>query len=199
VDSAVLTGLGLAPPAGLNAYIPLLIFALFDRFSDRVTLERPYDFLSSTPGIAILLVLLTVEIVADKIPGIDHANDLIQSALRPAAGAILVMAATNQGDSLSPVLAMIIGLLLAGGVHGVKATARPAITVSTGGLGNPVISMIEDGIAVLTSVVAVLVPILGIVLGIVFGLFLWWFYRKIRRFTTFLSRSSRNPSSPTLR
>ncbi|MEA2524915.1 MAG: hypothetical protein QOF73_2142, partial [Thermomicrobiales bacterium] len=36
MENAVLTGLGLAPSAGLNAYIPLLIFALADRFTDRV-------------------------------------------------------------------------------------------------------------------------------------------------------------------
>jgi Domain of unknown function (DUF4126) len=191
VENAVLTGLGLAPPAGLNAYIPLLVLALADRFTDQVTLARPYDFLSSTAGIAVLLVLLTIEIVADKIPGIDHANDLIQSAIRPAAGAILMMASVSQGEELNPVVAMIIGLILAGTVHGAKATARPAITISTAGLGNPVISMVEDGIAVITSVLAILVPIVAIILIGLFGLFLWWFYRRVRQLTSFLSRTSR--------
>ncbi len=199
MENAVLTGLGLAPSAGLNAYIPLLIFALADRFTDRVTLGRPYDFLSSTPGIAILLLLLTVELVADKVPGIDHANDLIQSAIRPGAGGILMMASTNQGDALNPVVAMILGLLLAGGVHGVKATARPAITISTGGLGNPVISMIEDGIAAIVSIAAILVPVLAIVLIVLLGLLLWWLYRKIRRLTAFLARSSKTSGATTLR
>jgi hypothetical protein len=199
VENAVLTGLGLAPPAGLNAYIPLLIFALADRFTDRVTLDSPYDFISSIPGIAILLVLLTIEIVADKIPGVDHANDLIQSAVRPAAGAYLMMASTNHDDALNPFVAMIIGLLLAAGVHGVKATARPAITVSTGGLGNPVISMIEDGIAAITSIFAIIAPIVAIVLIGLCGVFLWWCYRKVRRLTSLLARPAKGDSAPTLR
>ncbi|MEA2528716.1 MAG: hypothetical protein QOG89_360 [Thermomicrobiales bacterium] len=199
MENAVLTGLGLAPSAGLNAYIPLLIFALADRFTDRVTLDRPYDFISSTPGIAILLVLLSIELIADKVPGIDHANDLIQSAIRPGAGGILMMASTNQGDALNPVVAMIVGLLLAGGVHGVKATTRPAITVSTGGVGNPVISMIEDGIAAIVSIMAILVPIAAIALLIILGLLLWWLYRKIRHFTSFLARSSKPGNATTLR
>jgi hypothetical protein len=199
VENAVLTGLGLAPSAGLNAYIPLLIFALADRFTDRVTLDRPYDFISSTPGIAILLVLLSIELIADKVPGIDHANDLIQSAIRPGAGGILMMASTNQGDALNPVVAMIVGLLLAGGVHGVKATTRPAITVSTGGVGNPVISMIEDGIAAIVSIMAILVPIAAIALLIILGVLLWWLYRKIRHLTSFLARSSKPGNATTLR
>jgi uncharacterized protein DUF4126 len=199
VENAVLTGFGLAPAAGLNAYIPLLIFALADRFTNRVTLGRPYDFISSTAGIAILLFLLTIEIVADKVPGIDHANDLVQSAIRPAAGAILVMAATNHDHALNPVLAMIVGLLLAGAVHGVKATSRPAITISTGGLGNPLISMVEDAIAVVVSIMAIVAPIVGIVLVIVCGLLLWWLYRKIQRLTSFLSRSPKARNAPTLR
>lgn len=199
MENAVLTGLGLAPPAGLNAYIPLLTLALADRFSNRVTLDRPYDFISSIPGIAILLLLLTIEIVADKIPGIDHANDLIQSAIRPAAGAYLMMATTHHNDALNPLVAMILGLLLAAGVHGVKATARPAITVSTGGLGNPFVSMVEDGVAALTSIMAILVPIVAIVLILLGALLLWWFYRKIRGFTSFLARSHKPRNAHTLR
>lgn len=194
MDSSVLTGLGLAPSAGLNAYIPLLALALADRFTDQITLQRPYDFLSSTGGIVILLLLLTIEIIADKIPGVDHANDLIQSAIRPAAGAISMMAVTNSDRALNPVVAMIAGLLLAGGVHGVKATARPTITVSTGGVGNPVISMLEDAIAAITSVAAILVPLLAIVLMVLFGLLLWWLYRKVRNLTGYLARMGRASS-----
>jgi len=68
VETAILTGLGLAAPAGLNAYIPLLALALADRATTLVTLEAPYDALSSNLGIAILIVLLTIEVAVDKIP-----------------------------------------------------------------------------------------------------------------------------------
>ncbi|MBA2758925.1 MAG: DUF4126 domain-containing protein, partial [Chloroflexia bacterium] len=47
----MLTTLGLSLPAGLNAWIPLLILALSNRFSDQIDLTEPYDFISSTPGI----------------------------------------------------------------------------------------------------------------------------------------------------
>ena len=89
METAILTGIGLAAPAGLNAYIPLLALALADRATTQVTLHAPYDVLSSNIGIAILIVLLTIEIAVDKIPGVDHVNDIIQSFVRPAAGAIV--------------------------------------------------------------------------------------------------------------
>jgi uncharacterized membrane protein len=192
----LLTGIGLAASAGLNAYLALLIVALAGRFTDLIVLERPYDFLSSNWGIAILVFLLTIELVADKIPGIDHANDLIQSAIRPAAGAILMMAANSETTAINPVVAMVIGLLVSGAVHIGKATTRPVITVTTGGLGNPVVSMIEDAVAALTAIVALLVPFLVFFLLILFGALFYWASRVLRRRG---GRRWASPAPPTLR
>lgn len=168
MDNALLMGVGLAAPAGLNAFIPLLVVGLADRISDRLDLGRPYDFLSSSTGIVIVLLLLTIEIVADKIPRADHFNDLVQSAVRPAAGAVLMMAAVNEDESLHPLVAMLFGLLIAGVVHWYKTMRRPAITVETRGVATPFVSIAEDGIATLTSILAVALPLIGalfVVLG----------------------------------
>ena len=161
MEHALLTGLGLAAPAGLNAYLPLLVLALADRLSDRIALAAPYDAISSTPAIVVLIVLVTIETAVDKIPGLDHANDLVQTAIRPAAGALLVLA-VGGGASLDPWLAGLLGVLTAGSVHAAKATARPLATVGTAGLFNPLISIGEDMVAVVASVSALFLPILTI-------------------------------------
>ena len=193
MESALLTGLGLAAPAGLNAYLPLLVLALAARFSSAVTLERPYDFLASNWGIAVITLLLTVEIVVDKVPGLDHANDLIQSAIRPAAGAVLAMAATSDVADINPVLAMVLGLVAAGSVHAAKATTRPAITVATGGLGNPLASIAEDVVAAISAIAAVFVPILAALFLLLFAAFFVWSFRRMRRQRApRLSRSASN-------
>ena len=84
METAILTGIGLAAPAGLNAYIPLLVLALADRATTRVTLTAPYDILSSNLGLAILIVLLTVEVAVDKIPGVDRrCNPFLQNRPKP--------------------------------------------------------------------------------------------------------------------
>jgi hypothetical protein len=179
----LLTGLGLAMPAGLNAYIPLLAVAIADRYTGLIELNAPYDALSSPVVMIVLAVLLTIEVLADKIPVVDHVNDLIQSAIRPAAGAVLLMASTDAVQSINPVLAMILGLIIAGSVHTAKTSFRPLVTATTGGLGNPVVSTVEDGTAIGLTVVALIAPIvIGFVLALmVVGGLMVLRRRRVRR------------------
>jgi hypothetical protein len=80
--------------------------------------------------IALIVVLLIVEFVADKVPAVDHANDVVQTVVRPAVGGLLALSASGQA-SVPPVLLVAAGVLIAGSVHVVKASARPAVNVST--------------------------------------------------------------------
>ncbi|HEC33292.1 MAG TPA: DUF4126 domain-containing protein [Chloroflexi bacterium] len=154
------TAFGLSTSAGLNAYIPLLTVALVDRLSDGlIDLRGPWVWLSSWWTIGVLAVLLVVEILVDKVPAADTANDIIHTVIRPAAGAILFAASTH-AIGLHPVLAAICGVILAGGVHTVKAGGRPVLTAITGGTANPIVSIIEDIVAAVGSFIAVVYPYL---------------------------------------
>jgi hypothetical protein len=181
METAILTGIGLAAPAGLNAYIPLLVLALADRATTRVTLTAPYDVLSSNLGIAILIVLLTVEVAVDKIPGVDHINDLIQSFVRPVAGAIAAVAATGGVVTINPAIMVLVGVVLAGSVNAVKVTTRPVVTVGSAGILNPVVSVAEDAVAVLASVAAIFVPFLVILFLALFAVSSILLLRRVRR------------------
>jgi hypothetical protein len=175
------TAFGLATAAGLNAYIPLFIVALLSRVSSLVTLSEPYDALSSWWVIGALGVLMVIEILVDKVPAADTVNDVIHTFIRPAAGALL-FAASTKVIGLHPVLAALCGVILAGGVHAAKSTGRPVVTATTAGVGNPIVSTVEDVISFVTSVIALLVPYVAAVLIIV-GLLLivWWAERRRRR------------------
>jgi hypothetical protein len=181
METAILTGIGLAAPAGLNAYIPLLTLALADRATTWVTLHAPYDVLSSNLGIAILVVLLTVEVAVDKIPGVDHVNDLIQSFVRPAAGAIAAVAATAGLVTINPAIMVLVGVVLAGSVNVVKVTTRPAVTVGSAGVLNPFVSVAEDAVAVLASIVAIFLPFLVILFLALFAVSSILLLRRLRR------------------
>jgi len=127
-------------------------------------------------------VLLVIEMTVDKIPAVDSVNDAIQTVIRPAAGAILFAASANVISEMSPVLAMICGLLMAGGVHAAKATVRPVITATTVGVGNPVISTVEDVVSGATTLAAVLLPGLAAALVVLIAAaFAWWLVRRRRR------------------
>lgn len=177
----LLTGLGLAMPAGLNAYIPLLSVALADRYFGLINLAEPYDVISSPLGILVISILLVVEVLADKVPLVDHVNDLINTVIRPAAGAVLVMASTEAVTSINPVFAMVLGLIAAGGVHAVKASLRPTVTATTGGVGNPIVSAAEDAVAIGLVVLALLAPVFIIAVLAAFLVLLITIFRRGRR------------------
>lgn len=177
VATAILTGLGLAGAAGLNAYIPLLAVGLVARLG-LVELTAPYDLLESTPVLVALGVLLVVEVVADKVPAVDSVNDAVQTFIRPAAGAVLFAGSVGISSDLAPEVGLVAGLLAAGSVHATKAAARPMVNVSTGGVGGPVVSVAEDAVSVAATLVALFVPVLVLVLLVAF---VWLSFRVASR------------------
>jgi hypothetical protein len=171
-----LTGTGLAASAGLNAYIPLMIMGLLARFTDAVNLPHGWEWLSNGWVLAILTVLLAIETVADKVPIVDHLNDVVQTVVRPTAGGIVFGAGsssqtatvTDPGTFFGshqwvPIAS---GVIIALTVHGVKAASRPVINATTAGFGAPVASTAEDLGSIVMSLLAILVPIL-VLLGLV--------------------------------
>lgn len=151
---------GLSTSAGLNAYIPMLVLALLTRFTGLVELGEPWSALTSWWIIGLLAVLLTVDVLADKIPAVDTVNDVFQTLIRPTAGAIVFAATTQNTINLHPVLAFGCGVVLAGGVHLAKSGGRPVVTATTGGVGNPIVSTIEEIVATLVSLAAIIFPYL---------------------------------------
>lgn len=155
---------GLATSAGLNAYIPLLLVALTAKFTNLIQLSEPYDVLVSWWVIGFLAVLLLIETFVDKVPALDSMNDIIHTFIRPAAGAFLFAATSGVITEISPVLAVIAGILVAGSVHGLKTAARPMITASTAGMGNWMVSIVEDVISFFVSLLSIFIPVLMILL-----------------------------------
>jgi len=177
----LLTGTGLATAAGLNAALPLVLLGALDRWTGLVSLPAGWEWLSNGWVLVILAVLLVVDVVADKIPGLDHVSDIVHTAIRPVAGAILAAAVADASGDLNVWLGGVIGLTGAGATHAAKMSTRPVITASTGGVGNPVVSMVEDFIATISSLVAVFLPLLLLVVLPLFGYFLYAIWKRMRR------------------
>jgi hypothetical protein len=178
--TGIFSAFGLSASAGLNAYIPLLVLALLARFTSLITLNPPWDTLTSGWIIALLLVLSLIEFFADKIPAVNHANDLIQTFIRPTAGALVFAASAQVVTDIHPVLSLAAGLLMAGAVHVVKSAAvRPAVTATTGGAGNIPVSILEDVISTVLSILSVLVPVfIAIAAILVTSWILWLLWRR---------------------
>ncbi|MEU5912612.1 DUF4126 domain-containing protein [Micromonospora sp. NPDC047527] len=184
----VLTGTGLAASAGLNAYIPLLALGLLSRYSNLIDLPSGWTWLGNGWVIVILAVLLAVEMVADKVPVVDHINDVVQTVVRPTAGGLAFGAGSSSETvtvsdpgsffSSHQWVPVAVGVVLAFGVHLLKSAARPVVNATTAGFGAPVASTAEDATSVIVSLIAILLPVL--VLAFLVGLlaFTYWFLRR---------------------
>lgn len=187
----LLTGLGLSTSAGLNAWIPLLAVGLLARFTPVLTLPPGWEWLSDEWVLGILAVLLVVELVADKVPALDTANDVLQTVIRPSSGGLVAGVGTS-AQTLTVAdptgvfsdhgwVPVTIGVVVALVVHLAKAGVRVALNSVTLGLSAPVLSLTEDLTSTVLSLVAILLPVLVIVclVGLVWGG--WRMVRRVRR------------------
>jgi len=176
---ALALAIALAASAGLRAWLPLLLAGGLAR-AGVLDLGPSFAFLSSNKALLIFGAATAVELLGDKIPVVDHALDVIGTPLRPAAGALL--AASVLGTVSDPLTALVLGTAVGAPSalvpHALKTGLRTASTALTGGLANPVISFIEDGVSVALVVLAVLVPLLVIAL---LGIAIYLTARLLRR------------------
>ncbi len=180
--SSLAAAFGLSTASGLNAYLPLLVVALTARYTNLITLNKPWDILTNRWVIGVLGALLLIELTVDKIPAVDTLNDVIQTVGRPLAGAIVFAAGSGTFGELNPVLAFIAGLILAGSVHAAKSTARPLVTAATGGTGNWLVSIAEDAVSLAAAILSILMPLLVmvIIVGVMIIIAWRWSMRRQR-------------------
>jgi hypothetical protein len=132
--------------------------------------------------------LLAVELVADKVPVVDHVNDVVQTVVRPTAGGLafgagagsetVTVADPGEFFGSSQWVPVLVGVLIALGVHLLKSAARPVINAATAGVGAPVASTAEDATSVLVSLAAILLPVLVLVFLVGLVVFFFWFLRR---------------------
>ncbi|WP_188963753.1 DUF4126 domain-containing protein [Deinococcus aquiradiocola] len=176
----LLSGLGLSGAAGLNAYIPLLLVGLLER-AGVTHLAQPFDLLANPWVLLGVAVLGALDFVGDKIPGVDHALHVFGGVVNAGAGALLFASQHGVAGHLDPALAAVLGLVVAGGVQATRTVLRPVSTGATAGLGNPVVSSVEDGSSLLLSVLAVFAPVVAVVLLVLLLVLAWRALASVRR------------------
>jgi hypothetical protein len=185
---ATLTGLGLSAAAGLNAYIPLLLVGVLARWTQVVSLPPDFAWIANGWVLGAVAVLLLAEVVLDKVPVVDHLNDLVQTFVRPAVGGVIfaATAAAQQVDASPwmrehPWVGWLAGVAVAALVHAGKAGARPVVNTTTLGTATPLVSAAEDGASLAMSLVALFAPLLVLVGLLLLGLGMFLALRRLRR------------------
>lgn len=177
-----LLGLGLASATGLRTFLPLLMLALAAKFElFGVRLIDQMEWIVSWPAIAALATAATAEFAGDKIPAVDHFLNAVGYVARPLAGAVAAGSVFWAVDPTAAAIAgVIVGAPAALAFNAAQTGARVTSTATTGGLGNPVVSFIEDVLAFFTVIVAFLAPIVIPIVLIVLAIIVFRLARRIR-------------------
>ncbi len=172
--------LGSAWTSGINLYATVTVLGLLQKFG-ATHLPGGLDVLDNWWIIGVAGFLYAIEFFADKIPYVDSVWDVIHTFVRVPAGAIVAYAATNQMDASVGVIATLLGGGLAFSSHGTKAALRAGANLSPEPVSNWVLSIIEDIIAFVGTILAVFAPIAIAIVLIVFSIFFVWFFPKVIR------------------
>ncbi len=196
--TVLLTALGLSGVSGLRAYLPLLGVAVgADALPSTIKLAPWLQHLNSGWTIALLAVLALGEFTVDKVPVLDHVSDLLHTVIRPASGAIIMAGIDNPLSHLNPIAAAVVGAALALTVHSAKATVRAGSTATTAGIGNPIISFVEDIFTIAISALALFAPVLGLILFALVAFFVGRFViRTVRKLRGRRARQKVPPLPP---
>jgi hypothetical protein len=174
------TGVALSSAVGFNAYLPLLVTGVLARTTDLITLGPPYDQLEEPAVLSVIAAIAVVDFIGDKVPAVDHAFHLVGAVVAPVVGAALAVAVT-QDTGIFPAVSVILGVLAAGATHGARSSVRPFSTLTTGGIGNPILSLGEDGLSATLSFLAIVVPLIALASCIVILAFIAWVLTSRRR------------------
>ena len=127
--------------SGVNAYATVLVMGLLGRFAG---VDAVPPGLQSTEVLLAAALLFAMEFVADKIPYVDSSWDVVSTAIRPTAGAVIGILIAGNAYTLSQAVAGVVGGGTALLSHTVKAGSRLAINSSPEPITNVTASVVED-------------------------------------------------------
>ena len=180
VALSITAGIALAAAAGFRAFLPLLVLSAAARLH-WLPLHEAASFLTGDLAFTALLVATLLEILGDKVPMIDHALDVGGTFVRPAAGFLAGLAVlADLPEPVRIVLALVLSMLTLG-THVAHAKTRVGSTVLTAGIGNPVLSVLEDAAAFTLAVLAIFLPIVALGLLLLGAYLLVRFWGALRR------------------
>ncbi|MFZ0594419.1 MAG: DUF4126 domain-containing protein [Bryobacteraceae bacterium] len=175
--------MGSAWLSGINLYATVATLGLLQRFHF-VQLPGELSYISHPWVLITAITLFVVEFIADKIPAIDSAWDVVHTFIRVPAGAILAASAFAHFDPKIQLMALLMGGTIALSSHGAKAATRLAANTSPEPFSNILLSLGEDAFAIGASIVMTKFPIfiaIVVVIGLLVSIFLFGLIRRAFR------------------
>jgi hypothetical protein len=175
-------GIALSSASGFRVFVPLLVANLAGKFGV-FELAENMSWMAGNPVTILLAVAVVFELAAYYIPVVDNLLDTIAMPASVIAGTLLTTSFLQIND---PVLQWGLGLLAGGGVAGTiqagTSLLRLGSTKLTGGLGNNILTSIENGLSVFISLISLMIPVFVGILVIYFIFRIWRIlYRRKQR------------------
>ncbi len=174
----VALGIGLSAAVGFRLFVPFTLMSIA-ALTGYLDLTSGFEWIGTYPALLIFATATILEIVAYYVPWLDNLLDTVATPAAIVAGAIVT--ASVVGD-ISPLLRWTLAVIAGGGVAGAVQTSttllRGTSSVTTGGIGNPVITTAEVAGSFSLSVFTLLLPLVAataVLIAIV------WLGRKLRR------------------
>ncbi len=177
---SIFLGIGLAASVGFRVFLPLFALSLATYFG-KWDLNDSWLWIGSSTAVITLGIATLVEIGAYYMPVVDNLLDTIAIPLATIAGTAVMVSTVAD---LSPVITWALAIIAGGGTAAaVKSSAsatRLGSTVSTAGLGNPIVTTIETGTSIIMSIVSIFLPIVAIILVIFIFYIVFKLYKKLK-------------------
>jgi len=179
----IILGVSLGASTGLHTTLPLLLVSAAAHFGwGHFALRGDFAWVASDTALIVLLVAAILETIGDKFPAVDHALDVIGTFARPALATLAAAAVFGHGDkTTAAIVGLIVGAPAAFGVHAAKSGLRVGSSAMTFGCANPFISLIEDVISALLSILALFAPIIALVVLLALFFVCFRILRRMRR------------------
>jgi hypothetical protein len=193
----IVAGIGLAAASGFRVFVPLLVLSIAAK-AGVLSVAPSFAWIASTPALVALCSASMLEVGGYYIPWLDHALDTIAAPAAIVAGTLSV---ASQAVNVDPWVGWVTGIIAGGGAAALVQTStmmlRGVSLVTTGGIGNPIVSTVENVLAVVLAVLAVLVPIVALLaLGVGIVLVIRWRRSRATRFVARRASVSEVSASP---
>lgn len=138
----------LSSTAGVRAFVTLLAVSLAMHWGMLPLPPHQFAWLASDGALAVLVGASILEVLGDKVPLVDHGLHVLHTIAKPLAGVVIAGTVVSPDNDPNLILLGALGGVNALAIHAVSATARAASTATTGGIANPIVSSLEDGLAI---------------------------------------------------
>jgi hypothetical protein len=183
--------------SGINLYATVFMLGLMQRFH-LAHLPGDLSYVAHTWVLILSGALFVIQFIADKIPAVDSAWDMVHTFIRVPAGALLAATAFAHFDPPVRLAALLLGGGIALSSHSAKTATRLAANTSPEPFSNVALSLAGDAVTLggtalmVRHPVAILVCVGGaLIISLIMIRLIWKIMRRL-----FLGRSPAYSPAP---